>query len=94
MIASYGADLAEEHSRWIRDAIQTYGSRIGLALHAGSKTAGALASEAASGTCCDKAAFDAVAGVGVGEVEPPGEVPERSPPRGAAGLAVPWRHGD
>jgi len=40
MIASYGADLAEEHSRWIRDAIQTYGPQIGLALHSGSKAAG------------------------------------------------------
>lgn len=39
MIASYGADLAEEHSRWIRDAINTYGPYIGLALHAGSKAA-------------------------------------------------------
>ncbi|MEU4737405.1 terminase large subunit domain-containing protein [Streptomyces fradiae] len=39
MIASYGADLAEEHSRWIRDAIATYGPRIGIALHAGSKAA-------------------------------------------------------
>ncbi|MCW7991060.1 terminase, large subunit [Streptomyces platensis subsp. clarensis] len=39
MIASYGADLAEEHSRWIRDAIKTYGPRIGLALHAGSQAA-------------------------------------------------------
>ncbi|MET9436885.1 terminase family protein [Streptomyces sp. NPDC006551] len=40
MIASYGADLAEEHSRWIRDAIVTYGPQIGLALHSGSKAAG------------------------------------------------------
>lgn len=39
MIASYGADLAEEHSRWIRDAIKAYGPRIGLALHAGSQAA-------------------------------------------------------
>ncbi|MFJ7990260.1 terminase large subunit domain-containing protein [Streptomyces sp. NPDC096351] len=40
MIASYGADLAEEHSRWIRDAINTYGPQLGIALHAGSKAAG------------------------------------------------------
>ncbi|MFJ9799837.1 terminase large subunit domain-containing protein [Streptomyces sp. NPDC101145] len=39
MIASYGADLAEEHSRWIRDAIVAYGPHIGIALHAGSKAA-------------------------------------------------------
>ena len=39
MIASYGADLAVEHSRWIRDAINAYGPQIGIALHAGSKAA-------------------------------------------------------
>ncbi|MGW5003281.1 terminase large subunit domain-containing protein [Streptomyces hydrogenans] len=39
MIASYGADLAQEHSRWIRDAIKTYGHEIGIALHSGSKAA-------------------------------------------------------
>jgi hypothetical protein len=39
MIASYSADLADDHGRWIRDAINTYGPQIGLALHAGSKAA-------------------------------------------------------
>ncbi|WP_078878537.1 terminase large subunit domain-containing protein [Streptomyces sp. NBRC 110035] len=39
MIASYSADLADDHGRWIRDAINTYGDQIGLALHAGSKAA-------------------------------------------------------
>lgn len=39
MIASYSADLADDHGRWIRDAIVTYGSQIGLALHSGSKAA-------------------------------------------------------
>src|SRR5687768_13272214 len=39
MIASYSADLADDHGRWIRDAINAYGPQIGLALHAGSKAA-------------------------------------------------------
>ncbi|MET7713673.1 terminase family protein [Streptomyces sp. NPDC005407] len=39
MIASYSADLADDHGRWIRDAINTYGEQLGLALHAGSKAA-------------------------------------------------------
>ncbi|MFE9491389.1 terminase large subunit domain-containing protein [Streptomyces sp. NPDC006641] len=39
MIASYSADLADDHGRWIRDAINTYGPHLGLTLHAGSKAA-------------------------------------------------------
>ncbi|NUS82801.1 MAG: terminase, large subunit [Streptomyces sp.] len=39
MIASYSADLADDHGRWIRDAINAYGPSIGIALHAGSKAA-------------------------------------------------------
>jgi hypothetical protein len=39
MIASYSADLADDHGRWIRDAIVSYGDQIGLHLHAGSKAA-------------------------------------------------------
>jgi hypothetical protein len=39
MIASYSADLADDHGRWIRDAIVSYGETIGLHLHAGSKAA-------------------------------------------------------
>ncbi|MFE7111770.1 terminase large subunit domain-containing protein [Streptomyces sp. NPDC057575] len=39
MIASYSADLADDHGRWIRDAINTYGPNLGLSLHAGSKAA-------------------------------------------------------
>jgi hypothetical protein len=39
MIASYSADLADDHGRWIRDAIVSYGPQIGLALHSGSKAA-------------------------------------------------------
>ncbi|MFG2359391.1 terminase large subunit domain-containing protein [Streptomyces sp. NPDC048521] len=39
MIASYSADLADDHGRWIRDAIVSYGEHVGLYLHAGSKAA-------------------------------------------------------
>ncbi|MFJ3699504.1 terminase large subunit domain-containing protein [Streptomyces sp. NPDC090052] len=39
MIASYSADLADDHGRWIRDAINTYGPQLGIALHSGSKAA-------------------------------------------------------
>lgn len=39
MIASYSADLADDHGRWIRDAIVSYGPNIGLYLHSGSKAA-------------------------------------------------------
>ncbi|MGW2183931.1 terminase large subunit domain-containing protein [Streptomyces sp. NPDC001732] len=39
MIASYSADPADDHGRWIRDAINGYGDQIGLYLHAGSKAA-------------------------------------------------------
>lgn len=39
MIASYSADLADDHGRWIRDAINTYGQQLGLSLHSGSKAA-------------------------------------------------------
>jgi hypothetical protein len=39
MIASYSADLADDHGRWIRDAINAWGDQIGLHLHAGSKAA-------------------------------------------------------
>lgn len=39
MVASYGADLADDHGRWIRDAINTYGGQLGISLHPGSKAA-------------------------------------------------------
>ncbi|MCX4606831.1 terminase family protein [Streptomyces anulatus] len=39
MVASYSADLADDHGRWIRDAINAYGPQLGIALHAGSKAA-------------------------------------------------------
>ncbi|MCY0961624.1 terminase large subunit domain-containing protein [Streptomyces sp. H27-H5] len=39
MIASYSSDLADDHGRWIRDAILTYGPQIGIALRPGSSAA-------------------------------------------------------
>ncbi|GAA1353700.1 terminase large subunit domain-containing protein [Streptomyces beijiangensis] len=39
MIASYSADLADEHGRWIRDAIDTWGDLLGIQLNRGSKAA-------------------------------------------------------
>ncbi|WP_145908976.1 hypothetical protein [Kitasatospora viridis] len=39
MIASYSAELADDHGRWIRDAITTWREQIGIALHPGSKDA-------------------------------------------------------
>ncbi|MFD7639521.1 terminase large subunit domain-containing protein [Kitasatospora sp. NPDC059795] len=39
MIASYSSDLADDHGRWIRDAITEWGEQFGLRLHPGSKAA-------------------------------------------------------
>ena len=39
MIASYSADLADDHGRWIRDAVSSYGEQLGIRLRAGSKAA-------------------------------------------------------
>lgn len=39
MIASYSSDLADDHGRWIRDAILTYGPQIGISLRPGSSAA-------------------------------------------------------
>ncbi|MFE6872573.1 terminase large subunit domain-containing protein [Kitasatospora sp. NPDC057692] len=39
MIASYSSDLADDHGRWIRDAITTWGEQLGIRLHPGSKAA-------------------------------------------------------
>ncbi|MFF2821179.1 terminase large subunit domain-containing protein [Kitasatospora cineracea] len=39
MIASYSSDLADDHGRWIRDAITEWGEQLGLNLHPGSKAA-------------------------------------------------------
>ncbi|WP_307839606.1 terminase large subunit domain-containing protein [Streptomyces sp. MBT49] len=39
MIASYSSDLADDHGRWIRDAIDTWGDQLGIHLNRGSKAA-------------------------------------------------------
>ncbi|WP_236576580.1 terminase large subunit domain-containing protein [Streptomyces sp. HF10] len=39
VIASYSADLADDHGRWIRDAIYTWGDDLGIQLAPGSKAA-------------------------------------------------------
>ncbi|MER5182578.1 terminase family protein [Streptomyces sp. NPDC002896] len=39
MIVSYSGDLAEEHSRWIRDAIETWGDDLGIHLNPSSRAA-------------------------------------------------------
>ncbi|MGI5526781.1 terminase large subunit domain-containing protein [Streptomyces syringium] len=39
MIASYSSDLADDHGRWIRDAIITYGPQLGIGLRPGSSAA-------------------------------------------------------
>ncbi|MGW2861009.1 terminase large subunit domain-containing protein [Streptomyces sp. NPDC001205] len=39
MIASYSADLADDHGRWIRDAIHTWGDDLGMHLKPGSQAA-------------------------------------------------------
>lgn len=39
MIASYSSDLADDHGRWIRDAITEWGEQLGITLHPGSKAA-------------------------------------------------------
>ncbi|MER6206371.1 terminase large subunit domain-containing protein [Streptomyces sp. NPDC001642] len=39
MIASYSSDLADDHGRWIRDAIDTWGDQLGIHLNRSSKAA-------------------------------------------------------
>ncbi|MCX4792503.1 terminase family protein [Streptomyces sp. NBC_01221] len=39
MIASYGADLAEGHGRWVRDQLREYPTALGVRLHSGSHAA-------------------------------------------------------
>lgn len=39
MIASYGADLADDHGRWVRDQLREYSSVLGIRLHAASHAA-------------------------------------------------------
>jgi hypothetical protein len=39
MIASYGADLADDHGRWVRDQLREYHSVLGIKLHPASHAA-------------------------------------------------------
>lgn len=39
MIASYGADLADDHGRWVRDQLREYSSVLGIRLHPASHAA-------------------------------------------------------
>lgn len=39
MIASYGADLADDHGRWVRDQLREYPTALGIRLHAASHAA-------------------------------------------------------
>ncbi|MEU5683620.1 terminase large subunit domain-containing protein [Streptomyces venezuelae] len=39
MIASYSSDLADDHGRWIRDAILNYQAKLGISLRPGSSAA-------------------------------------------------------
>ncbi|MFD9721123.1 terminase large subunit domain-containing protein [Streptomyces sp. NPDC059076] len=39
MIASYGADLADDHGRWVRDQLREYSSTLGIRLHPASHAA-------------------------------------------------------
>ncbi|MGW2695751.1 hypothetical protein [Streptomyces sp. NPDC001296] len=39
MIASCSGDLAEEHSRWVRDAIETWGDELGIDVNPSSRAA-------------------------------------------------------
>ncbi|MFB7571811.1 MULTISPECIES: terminase large subunit domain-containing protein [unclassified Streptomyces] len=39
MIASYSGELAEEHSRWVRDAIEAWGDELGIHLNPSSRAA-------------------------------------------------------
>lgn len=39
MLASYGADLADDHGRWVRDQLREYGETLGVRLDPGSHAA-------------------------------------------------------
>jgi hypothetical protein len=50
MIASYGADLAVDHSRWVRDQLREYPTVLGTRLHAASHAANRFDLEQARGS--------------------------------------------
>ncbi|MGW7630586.1 LAGLIDADG family homing endonuclease [Streptomyces griseoincarnatus] len=50
MLASYGADLADDHGRWVRDQLRSYGTTIGVRLDPGSHAANRFDLEAPRGS--------------------------------------------
>ncbi|MGW0948545.1 terminase large subunit domain-containing protein [Streptomyces sp. NPDC002623] len=50
MIASYGADLADDHGRWVRDQLREYSSVLGVRLHPASHAANRFDLEQARGS--------------------------------------------
>ena len=50
MLASYGAELADDHGRWVRDQLRTHASTLGIHLHPGSHAANRFDLEAPAGS--------------------------------------------
>ena len=50
MLASYGAELADDHGRWVRDQLRTYGDTLGIRLDPGSHAANRFDLEAPRGS--------------------------------------------
>ncbi|WP_187283549.1 terminase large subunit domain-containing protein [Streptomyces sp. t39] len=50
MIASYGADLADDHGRWVRDQLREHGDTLGIRLDPGSHAANRFDLEAPRGS--------------------------------------------
>ncbi|MFD3363574.1 terminase large subunit domain-containing protein [Streptomyces albidoflavus] len=50
MLASYGADLADDHGRWVRDQIRDYAPTLGIRLDDGSRAANRFDLEAPRGS--------------------------------------------
>lgn len=50
MLASYGAELADDHGRWVRDQIRSYAPTLGIHLHPGSHAANRFDLEAPRGS--------------------------------------------
>jgi hypothetical protein len=50
MLASYGAELADDHGRWVRDQLRTYAPTLGIRLDPGSHAANRFDLEAPRGS--------------------------------------------
>jgi len=50
MLASYGAELADDHGRWVRDQLRSYATTLGVHLHPGSHAANRFDLEAPRGS--------------------------------------------